>query len=172
MALDATKVRVAVTGAISFAATGTTLPTNASGALDAAFKDVGYISQDGSTRAHSVDTNDTVAWQNAAMVRTVVTKDVLTYHFVMIESNDTSRELYFGNIDGSKTCKGIGGNGKRGEWVLDVTDGALLTRVVIPDGQITSWDDLVYAGGDAVTFGVTLSCYPDGSGNKDITYVA
>jgi hypothetical protein len=173
MALDATKVRVAVTGALSFAATGTTLPTDATTGLDAAFKDVGYLSDAGAVRSHSVDVSDVTAWQNSAVVRRVVTKDTVTWKFTMIESNDTSREMYYGNIDGAtKHVHGVAGMGKRGEWVLHVVDGSAITRVVIPDGQISDWDDVTFASGDAIAYGVTITAYPDGSGNADTTYVA
>lgn len=173
MAVDSENVRVAVTGALSYAPIGTALPTDATTALNAAFKDVGYIDTNGIARAHSVDTNDIVAWQNADLVRKVATKDTLTYKFSMLESNDNSRTIYYGNVDGTtKAAHGVGGIGIRGCWVIDVVDGADLIRKVIPDAQVTDWDDQTLASGDAVMYGVTLTAYPDSSGNKDYEYVA
>jgi hypothetical protein len=171
MSTDATKVRVAVTGALYYAVAGTTLPTDTTTSLNVAFKDVGYLLDTGTIRQHQTSSKDIIAWQNADIPRVVITQDTVDYKFVMIESNSTSRQIYYGNIDGSLTTKGVGGAGTSGCWVLHVIDGTLLTRIVVPNGQITAWDDVTFAGGDSVNFGVTLTCYPDGSGNKDYTYV-
>ena len=87
MALDATQVRVGVTGAVYVAPTGTTLPTDATTSLAVAFDDVGYISEDGVTETQDTDTNDIVAWQNGAVVRKIQTSHDLTYSFAMLETS-------------------------------------------------------------------------------------
>lgn len=43
MALDSDNVRVATTGAVYVAPTGTTAPTDSDGTLNAAFVDLGYV---------------------------------------------------------------------------------------------------------------------------------
>ena len=50
------------TGAIWVAPVGSTLPTDATTALDAAFKCLGYASEDGVTNANSPDTDTVKAW--------------------------------------------------------------------------------------------------------------
>ncbi len=51
-----------VAGAISVAPLGTTLPTDAVGALDAKFKNLGYISEDGLTNADTRESESIKAW--------------------------------------------------------------------------------------------------------------
>lgn len=172
MALDATKVEVAVTGAAHYAPAGTPLPTDATTALPAAFLEAGYISSDGVTRAHSTSTNDIQAWQNSAVVRTVVTKDTLTFKFAMLETNDVAEQIYYGTVPTAGMVAGKAGAGVRGVWVFDVIDGAKLERIVVPDGQVTAWDDIAYKGTDAVMYGVTVTAYPDTSGNSDYKYTS
>ena len=51
-----------VGGAFFHAPLGTDLPTEARTPLDTAFKNLGYISEDGLTESTSIDTNNVKAW--------------------------------------------------------------------------------------------------------------
>ena len=51
-----------ITGAIFRAPLGTTLPTDATTALDEAFKQLGYASEDGVTNSNSPETDQIKAW--------------------------------------------------------------------------------------------------------------
>ena len=55
-------------------------------------------------------------------------------------------------------------------WVLHIVDGDNLRRIVIPDGQVTERQDVTYVNGDAIQYGVTITCYPDASGIKAYIY--
>jgi hypothetical protein len=173
MALDATQVRVGVTGAVYVAPTGTTLPTDATTALAVAFDDVGYISEDGVTETQNTDTNDISAWQNGAVVRKIQTSHDLTYTFSMLETSQVSLEVFYGNYDAATDSVEIKGEelGKH-VWVLSVEDGDHIQRVVIPDGQVTERGDITYANEDAVGREVTITAFPDTSGVKAYVYLA
>lgn len=168
MALDATKVRVAVTGAVYVAPTGTALPTNAGTALSADYKDVGYVHEDGVTETQDTDSEDIMAWQNGAKVRKVQTSHDLTYQFTMIETNEISLKEFYGNFtpqvggaspsDAKVEIKGD--ELPRRVWVLSVLDGDHSWRIVIPDGQITERGDITYANDEAIGREVTVTCYP------------
>lgn len=166
MATDATKIRVGVTGAIYVAPTGTAAPTDATAALNAAFKELGYIDENGVTESQGITSNKIKAWQNSDIVRTVQTEHDLTYKFAALESNtDVLAQMYpAGQITGAQRL------GQ--EWVLHVVDGVNKVRVYVPNGQITNIDDVKYIAGDAIKYGFTITAYPDSSGVKAYIYRA
>lgn len=169
MALTAANVRAGTTGALYVADTGATLPTGATGAPGAGFGEVGYLSDDGVTQAIATDQTEIKAWQNADTVRTVQTSHSVTYAFTMIETNNEVLEAYYGNaVAGDAVINGDVMPHR--SWVIDVIDDTTTTRVVIPDAQVTSRDDVQYQNGEVVGYGVTLTCYPDTSGNKAYIY--
>lgn len=166
MANDATKVRVAITGAVYVAPLGTTLPTDATSALNAAFKELGYISDAGVVEAQNITSNKLKAWQNADVVRTVQTEHSLTYHFTSLESNTDVLGLIYpsGQITGAQ----------RGSqaWVFHVVDGATKVRAVVPNGQIIDIANVTYVNGAAIDYGFTIEAYPDATGVKAYIYRA
>lgn len=162
-------VRVGVTGAVYYAPTGTTLPTTAAASLNAAFADVGYISEDGITQTMNVDVNEVMAWQNGDVVRKIQTSHDLTYTFTMLEMSADTVELFYGDYAAGVT-KITGEQLGNHAFVLDVVDGDNDIRIVIPDGQITERGDVVYSGTEPIGFEVTITCYPDSSGVKAYHY--
>jgi len=174
VALAASEVRVGVTGAIYTAPSGTTVPTTVAGATTG-FSQLGYVSEDGLVTSTSTDTNDIKAWQNGDLVRRVQTSHDFTLQFTMLQTNEKTLEVYYGNFthgvgaaDGSVQVTGE--QGYRGAWVFDVVDDDQLIRIVVPDGQVTERQDVSYVNGDAVTYGVTITCYPDANGVKAVIY--
>lgn len=175
MTQTAANVKVGVTGSIYKAPTATSLPTTVDEALDGSFNDVGYISEDGVTTATNADTNDIRAWQNGDTVRKVQTSHDFTVAFTMLETNSEALELYYGNF-----TAGPGGDpgvvqvqasqGFRGCFVMNVVDDDQLIRIVLPDAQVSERQDVVYVNGDAISYGVTLTCYADTSGVKAYIY--
>src|SRR5690349_13591382 len=85
MTLTTSQVRVAITGELYVAPTGTTLPSDTTTALNAAFKGLGYFSEDGVTENFERDTNDITAWQSATAVRTVVNSAKAVYEGTLIQ---------------------------------------------------------------------------------------
>ena len=69
MSLDASNVEVAVTGALYLAPLDTPLPTDSETPLNDAFRNVGYLSEDGITETPEEDTQEIRAWQNGDIVR-------------------------------------------------------------------------------------------------------
>lgn len=168
--LTAANVAVAGTGAVFRAPAGTSLPADADAFLGVAFKGHGYISSDGISETINRNITDIVAWQNSAIVRKVVTSDDIEYSFSGIEENENMLTTYYGNYNAG-TVEYVGGAGLRGVWVLDFLDGdARHTRIVIPDGQVTSNGTVTRNAQGAAEYPVTISCYPDSSGVKAYMY--
>ena len=168
MALDSANVRVAVTGAIySDPAGAAALPADASAALDPAFVDHGYVSEDGVTESTSRTVEQIRAWQNAAVVRRTTTEGEATYAFTLIETTEANIELYYADAVDTAT----GGVrvrptevGVRRPYVIDVIDGDDFIRTVIPDGELSERGDQVYSNGSPIGYPITLIAYPDENG--------
>jgi hypothetical protein len=162
-------VRVGGTGAVYGAPAGTTLPTTVDGALNAAFDELGYLDESGIVQAINSDVTDIQAWQNGDIVRKVQTSHDLTYAMTFLETSALVLEAFYGNYDaGDVEIKGE--QGVRQCWALQVIDGNTAIRIVIPDGQITERGEVSYVNGDAVSYPVTITCYPDSTGVKAYMY--
>lgn len=162
-------VRVGVTGAIYGAPDGTTLPTNATASLNAAFEEFGYVTEDGVREQNGVEITEIKAWQDSAVVRKIQTSHDLTYQLAFMETSDQVLETFYGNYDNG-TVEIRGEQGVRQSWVIQVVDGDDLLRIVIPDGQVTETGEVAYVNGEAVTYPVTISCFPDDDGVKAYKY--
>jgi hypothetical protein len=148
MALPTTatdNVRVGATGYLLYAATGTTLPTNATSAI--------------------------TAWQNADVVRTIQTGHTVTFAFEMLETNSDALELAFGNFT-SSSVEIDGTVMPNKAFVIHVEDAGNDIRIVVPNGQVSENGDIIFANADAVKWPVTVNAFPDGNGNKAYIYFA
>jgi hypothetical protein len=162
MALDSDNVRVAVTGAVYVAPTGTTGPTTSSSALDVGFVDLGYVSADGITENIDRTTNQIRAWQNGSLVREVTSEGTYSVDMTFIETNEAVLELYYGTADSSGQFNiDPTSTGGRQSFVIDVVDGSSVERIYIPAGEITSVGTRTLASGEAVGYQVTITAYAD-----------
>jgi hypothetical protein len=172
--LEATEVRVAVTGAIySNDAAIPVLPTTADGALDAGFVGHGYASDAGVTETTSVKSQPIRAWQNNALVRVVVTEGDATYKTVLIQTNAENVGLFYGDtVDttaGSVRVRPGLAKGRRA-YVIDVIDGTDIIRTVIGDGEVTETGDQVYVASGVVGYPITITAYADENGVSATKY--
>lgn len=165
MAVDSTKVRVAVTGAVSKGLTSATAPTGTAAALTG-FSDVGGISEDGVTLSlpDNGEATPIKVWQNGATVRTVRTTsdDLPTLVFTMVETSLASIETYFGVTVTQTVTEGSFEykvqNRSASSYVLDVIDGAELIRLYVPRGIVASVSEISLTNTDAIGYGVTIEC--------------
>lgn len=171
MALDSGNVRVGVTGVVYVAPLGTTLPTNVNTTPNAAFRDLGYISDAGITQSISSDSTDIQAWQNATTVRTLQTSHTVTFQLEFLEVNWLTMDTYFGNFSGGAS-ELTSDQTIRKSWIIHVDDGVTDFRIVIPEGQITERGDTVIVSGDAVKLPITISAYPDDTDVKAYWYTS
>ena len=163
MASDATKVRVAVTGAIFKGLTSATAPTGTAGTTTG-FLDLGFIGEDG-VEIELPDAGDSTpikAWQNGTTVRVIRTpsEDSPSWHFTMLETSKATVETYFGvtvtaaAADGSFEFKVA--NRPHESYIVDAIDGAELVRDYIPYGIVTSVGTHTLSNGDPMGYEVTV----------------
>lgn len=96
MAIDADEIVVGASGSVHVGAVGSTGPTDIETALDAAFTDLGYVSEDGVEITPGMDVNEVPAWQSFYPVRRIVTGRTLEIGFTLLQWNEESIKLAFG----------------------------------------------------------------------------
>lgn len=172
MVNTAQNVRVATTGAVSFAPISTTLPTDAVAALAATFKDVGYVGPDGVTQSIETDVTDITAWQNGDTVRKVQTSHDVTFQLVMLETKDITLQVYYADATATASkVKVTGAQSPHNVVVIDVLDDKHSIRIVLPDAQVTERGEIVYQNEEATGYDITLTAYPDADGVKAYIYL-
>lgn len=178
MALTAGNVRVAGTGAIFKAPAGTAIPTDHTTALNAAFKELGYYTEDGFTLSADRSTSD-IKGHNGDVVRTVTTEHKVTVEFTLMEWNLEAAKAMFGSsqvtVATGTTIQVTSAAGDRGRLVLEAVDsgasGTPKIRVVLPDAQIlTDTQEITFSNSESINFPIQVQAYPDGSGVKAYLY--
>ena len=169
-----------IAGAVYRAAAGTTLPTDATTALAAAFKALGYCSEDGLTNANSPSVTNIKAW-GGDTVLTVQEEKPDTFQVTLIEVlNEEVLKAVYGasNITGTisssggLTLKANASDPGEGVWAIDIVmNSKVVKRIVIPHGTITELGDIVYSDTEAVGYEITITALPDSSGNTHYEYI-
>lgn len=157
-------------GAIYTAPAGSTLPTDATTALDAAFKCLGYVSEDGLTNSNSPSTETVKAW-GGDTVLTILSEREDTFTFKLLEVMDVEvlKAVYGAdNVTGTLatgiTVRANVSTAPAACWVFDMvlTDGAL-KRIVVPNANVTELGDIVYRDSEAIGYEVTITAKPGDS---------
>ena len=168
-----------VGGAIFKAPVGTALPTDATTALAAAFKSLGYISEDGMTNNNSPESDTIKAWGGDA-VATYQTDKADTFGFTLIESMNTDvlKTIYgeknvSGELPTGITVKANLEELDNASWVVDmILKGGVLKRIVIPDAAVTEVGDITYKSDETIGYAVTLTALQDENSNTHYEYIA
>lgn len=165
-------------GAVFRAALGTTLPTDATTALDAAFASMGYCSEDGVVNSNSPETSEIRAW-GGDIVLTPQESKTDTFQLTLLEvlNVDVLKAVYgednvTGTLAAGITVKANSQEAEAGSWAVDMVlrDGAI-KRVVIPNGKITEIGDITYSDSDAVGYELTITGFADAAGQTHYEYI-
>lgn len=108
MPVDTDSVLIAGNGSLHTAPVGSTLPTDVSTALDAAFIDVGWISDEGATLSVSKDMEPVPVWQQFEPVKYVVTSSDTTISATLRQWDQNTVRLAFGGGTVEETSVGSG----------------------------------------------------------------
>lgn len=163
MALVASEVRTGISGEVSVGLTTATAPATAAAALTG-FVGLGYLSEDGLVPERERSTTDIKAWQNNAVVRTLVTDAKSTYKFTLIQTNKATIEFAFGVTVTQTVTEGTynadpAATGGLKSFVFDAIDGANLHREYVASGELTEMTPTGFVNGEATAYECVVTAY-------------
>ena len=187
MSNDAKKVAAGkpkVGGALYWAPAGTTLPTDASTELDAAFKCLGYVNEDGFQNSTERETEDVYAWGgDKVLVLEDKTNDSFTYVLIECTNEDVLKHVY-----GSDNVTVTAGDAtatpptpkkiaidvasreelEEGVFVAEILLRKGIKRIVVPRGVVKEVGEIDYTDTDAVGYETTLDALQVVEGGKSV----
>lgn len=163
-------------GYIFSAPVGTALPTDVKTPLDAAFKVLGFISEDGYAETVEEDSDDIVD-MNGDLIDSAGSKRVESAKvtFAEIKADTLRRQYGDANVvdkDGLITVKHNSDSHPTFAYVLElVLKNGRRWRKVVPEGQSAELDDLTIASSELCARAITLKYLTDAEGNTCYDYI-
>lgn len=176
---NVTAGKPALTGAVYRAVLtdGLAIPTDATTALAADFKALGYVSDEGLTNTNSPDTDNIKAWGGDTILVVQNEKnDEFGLTLVEILNTDVLKTVYgssnvTGTLADGLSVEATADEAEEAAWVIEmVARGGVLHRIVIPDGKISEIGEITYADDQVVGFELTVQALPDSNGVTHYEY--
>lgn len=169
MAGDVANPRIWSGADVYVAAVGTTAPTDIATAWAAGWEAVGLLDGEaGMTESRTEDVVDHFAW-GGVLVRTTRSKHKRSFTFTALEDN----LVVFGLIQPGSTAVTTTGITTRTVIVpttdprafgVELVDGVITKRRVIPRGEIIAVADTSFNDAELAVYEVTVNIYPDAAG--------
>lgn len=160
----------------------TTVPADATTALDTKMAGLGYVSSDGLTETIDKSTSKITAW-GGDTVKVVQTEHSVTYKLTLIETgNPNVLKAVYGesNVTTVQATSSKGTlhkvlvNSKTTEaaaWDFEMADAGKTIRIFVPNGQVTSVGDVTYSDEELVGYEIEIEALPDAAGNKAYKFI-
>ncbi len=176
MANTPQEIIIAGNGTLYSAPEGTPLPANLTDTLDPAFKDVGYMTEDGAQFTDSKTTNNVRAWQSFYPVRTHITERSGMIETSLMQWNEGNMVLAYG---GGGIIEPVPGEYRYeppepeelaiNALVLDMVDGDRNFRIVVARAFVTSDVESTFAKTGPALLPITFEVLDAGAGVKPWT---
>lgn len=168
----------AIDGGIYAAPIGTTLPTTATETLNSAFKNLGYVSEDGFKLSTALTSTKIKEWGGDTVYEEADQKDESAgVKYIEALNIEMLKTIYGpGNVTESQGAIHIAskaGGTKPMSYVVDIAQrGGKLRRIVLPNASITALGDIVFNGSEAVAYDVTLGLSLGANGTTHDEYIS
>lgn len=167
-----------VGGAIFRAPLGTKLPTTATEALDASFKQLGYAGEAGLVNSNSPESSDIKAWGGDVVLTTENgKKDTFKFNLIEALNVEVLKAVYgdnnvSGDLENGITVKANSEEHEPCVWVFDmILKGGVLKRIAIPNAAVTAVGDVSYTDSSGIGYDTTISAKPDSAGQTHYEYL-
>lgn len=167
---NADAIVVAANGTVRVAVVGSTQPTTPTAAPVAAWRDLGYVNEDGCTFTDSKEIEDVLGWQSFYPLRKLITGKEAALSFVLKEWDERTIPLAFGG--GSVTSPSAGvwryappspGTLDLRALMLDWEDGDKNYRLIIPQGMVTESVETQLVRSASAELPITFTAIPTSS---------
>lgn len=173
---------ISVTGGVLAGPLGTTLPTTAAAAINAAIKPLGYVSEDGLEVQGERTFNPVKDW-NADIIAQLQTEHSARFSLTLYGywDEDVCKEVY--GEDNVTVTPATPSSGKlititeNGAvlpyrvWIFDMATGDKKARFVLPNAKVTEVAERALVAGELAGYQVTVEAFKDDSGNKVYRYL-
>ena len=164
-----------VTGGVLVGPRGTVLPTDATTALDAAFKALGYVTDNGVVKSEKRNTGTIAAWGGDTIAATKKGMDVTIKLSLAEFLNAAVQGLVYGTANVTSTAAtatkgnllkvvGTSQSTPRNSWVIEVLSDIAKVRVVLPDARVMDVGDTTFKDDAIAAADVTVQAFPDATG--------